>query len=54
MRVLKKFLKEDSKKHFPSNGIASLSGVIVDCDQKTGLANNVQKYIYGGDLKNTH
>ena len=51
---IKKFLKEDSKKHFPSNGIASLSGVIVDCDQKTGLANNVQKYIYGGDLKNTH
>ena len=51
---IKKFLKEDSKKHFPSNGIASLSGVIVDCDQKTGLANNVQNYIYGGDLKNTH
>ena len=43
---IKKFLKEDSKKHFPSNGIASLSGVIVDCDQKTGLANNVQNYIY--------
>ena len=51
---IKKFLKEDSKKHFPSNGIASLSGVIVDCDKKTGLAKNVQNYIYGGDLKNTH
>ena len=51
---IKKFLKEDSKKHFPSSGIASLSGVIVDCDKKTGLAKNVQNYIYGGDLKNTH
>ena len=51
---LKRFLKEDSKKHFPAEGIASLSGVIVDCDKETGLAKNVQSFIYGGDLKNTH
>ena len=51
---LKRFLKEDSKKHFPANGIASLSGVIVDCDEETGLAKNVQSFIFGGDLKNTH
>ena len=51
---LKRFLKEDSKKHFPADGIASLSGVIVDCDEETGLAKNVQSFIFGGDLKNTH
>ena len=51
---LKRFLKEDSKKHFPADGIASLSGVIVDCDEETGLARNVQSFIFGGDLKNTH
>ena len=42
---LKRFLKEDSKKHFPAEGIASLSGVIVDCDKETGLAKNVQSFI---------
>ena len=51
---LKRFFKEVSKKHFPAEGSASLSGVIVDCDQETGLAKNVQSFIYGGDLKNTH
>ena len=51
---LKRFLKEDSKKHFPADGIASLSGVIVDCDEETGLAKKVQSFIFGGDLKNTH
>ena len=51
---LKRFFKEDSKKHFPSGGTASLSGVIVDCDKETGLAKNIQSFIYGGDLKNTH
>ena len=51
---LKRFLKEDSKKHFPADGIASLSGVIVDCEEETGLAKNVQSFIFGGDLKNTH
>ena len=45
--------KEVSKKHFPAEGSASLSGVIVDCDQETGLAKNVQSFIYGGDLKYT-
>ena len=51
---LKRFLKEDSKKHFPADGIASLSGVIVDCDEETGLAKNIKSFICGGDLKNTH
>ena len=51
---LKRFFKEESKKHFPAEGIASLSGVIVDCDKETGLAKNVESFIHGGDLKNTH
>ena len=51
---LKRFFKEDTKKNFPAEGIASLSGVIVDCDKETGLAKNVESFIFGGDLKNTH
>ena len=49
---LNRFLKKDSEKHFPANGEATLSGVIVDCDIKTGLANRVQSYIFGGQLNN--
>ena len=51
---LNKFFKRDSKKHFPSTGEASLSGVIIDCDVETGLAKNIKTFIYGGDLVNTH
>ena len=50
---IKRFLKEDSTKHFPAIGEATLSGVIVDCDIKTGLAKNIENYIFGGQLKNT-
>tara|TARA_B100000214_G_C23960990_1_gene625253 strand:- start:759 stop:1562 length:804 start_codon:yes stop_codon:yes gene_type:complete len=50
---LNKFLKKDHKKHFPSEGNASLSGVIVNCDPNTGLAKDIKSFIFGGDLKNT-
>tara|TARA_B100000963_G_scaffold322237_1_gene306141 strand:+ start:1301 stop:2104 length:804 start_codon:yes stop_codon:yes gene_type:complete len=50
---LNKFMKKDSAKHFPADGEATLSGVIVDCDIKTGLATKVKSYIFGGLLKNT-
>ena len=50
---LNKFMKKDSIKHFPAKGNATLSGVIVDCDIKTGLAKNVKSYIFGGQLTNT-
>ena len=50
---LNRFMKKDSVKHFPANGDATLSGVIVDCDIKTGLANKVESYIFGGELNNT-
>merc|ERR1712127_731871 len=50
---INRFLKKKSIKHFPTNGEASLSGVIVDCDVETGLAKNVENFIYGGELKNS-
>ena len=50
---LNKFKKENSVKHFPANGDATLSGVIVDCDINTGLAKNIKSYIFGSQLKNT-
>ena len=48
---LNRFLKKNSTKHFPAVGEATLCGVIVECDTKTGLANNIQSYIYGNQLK---
>ncbi|MDC1033539.1 TIGR00282 family metallophosphoesterase [Candidatus Pelagibacter sp.] len=50
---INRFLKENSVKHYPATGEATLSGVIVDCDIKTGLAKNIESYIFGGQLKNT-
>ncbi|MDC0445827.1 TIGR00282 family metallophosphoesterase [Candidatus Pelagibacter sp.] len=50
---LNRFLKKNSIKHFPAIGDATLCGVIVDCNIETGLANNIESYIYGGQLKNT-
>tara|TARA_A100000164_G_scaffold378213_1_gene419228 strand:+ start:310 stop:1113 length:804 start_codon:yes stop_codon:yes gene_type:complete len=50
---LNRFMKKDSIKHFPATGEATLCGVIVDCDIKTGLANKIQSYIYGDLLNNS-
>ena len=47
---LNRFMKKDSVKHYPAVGEATLSGVIVDCDIKTGLANKIESYIFGGRL----
>ncbi len=49
---LNRFMKKDSVKHFPAKGEATLSGVIVDCDIKTGLANKIDSFIFGGQLNN--
>ena len=49
---INKFLKKDSVKHFPANGDATLSGVIVECNIKNGLANKIDSYIFGGQLNN--
>ena len=47
---LNRFMKKDSVKHYPAVGEATLSGVIVDCNIETGLANKIESYIFGGQL----
>ena len=49
---INRFLKKNSTKHFPAIGNATLSGVMVECDIETGLANNIQSYIYGNLFNN--
>ena len=49
---LNKFLKENStKKHFPALGNATISGVLVTADEKTGLALKIEQIILGGALQ---
>ena len=49
---LNRFMKKNSIKHFPSEGEASLCGVIVTCNIKNGLAEKIESFIYGGELSN--
>ena len=42
-----------NNKNFPADGEASLCGLIVECDAETGLANSINQFIYGGELKNS-
>ena len=50
---IKKFLKEkDAISHFPAEGEGTLSGVIVESNFETGLANKITRLIYGGSLVN--
>ena len=50
---LKRFLKEkDTVKNFPSTGEATLSGIIVETDEDTGLAKRVSRLIQGGNINN--
>ncbi len=50
---IKRFFKEkDAVKHFPSVGEGTVSGIIVDADDKTGLAKKVSRIIECGSLKN--
>ena len=56
---LNRFMKKKSvygignNKNFPADGEASLCGLIVECDVETGLANSINQFIYGGELKNS-
>ncbi len=50
---INRFLKQESTKHFPSKGAASISGVVVDVSNETGLALKISNFITGGVLKNT-
>ena len=49
---INRFLKKNSIKHFPATGNATLCGVIVECDIKTGLATSIKSYVYGSHLEN--
>ena len=51
---INRFLKKEAVKHFPANGEASLSGVVVDCDVRNGLAKNIESFIFGGSLNNVN
>ncbi len=51
---LNRFMKKKSTKHFPAVGEASLCGIIVDGNKETGLAQNIEHFIYGGRLTNTY
>ena len=49
---LKRFFREkDAIQHFPSEGEGTLSGIIVDADEKTGLAKKATRLILGGILE---
>ena len=50
---LKKFLKDSSAtRHYPAHGEATISGLMVKGDLKTGLAKKVEPIIVGGAFKN--
>jgi len=50
---INRFNKNNSIKHFPAEGEASLCGVVVEANPSNGLANNISNFIFGGKLKNT-
>ena len=50
---IKRFFKDkDATNHFPSEGEATLSGIIVETNSETGLAKKVTRLIHGGSLVN--
>ena len=52
--IKKFFNNKETKKHFPSLGEATLSGIIVEGDLKTGLARSANQFLFGGVLKETN
>ena len=49
---LNRFLKKNSVRQFPAIGEATISGLLVKADEKTGLAKNVEPIIIGKNLEN--
>ena len=47
---LNRFLKKESQKHFPAEGEATLSGLIVECNTLNGLAKKIEPFLLGGQL----
>ena len=48
---LNRFLNKTSNKNLPSEGDASLCGVLIEADEITGLANKAESFIHGGKLR---
>jgi len=50
---LKKFFNDPTaKKHYPALGEGTISGLMVEADNNTGLANKVEPIIFGKNLEN--
>jgi metallophosphoesterase (TIGR00282 family) len=48
-----KFLKENkAQRHFPATGQSTLSGIIIEGDNVTGLTKKIERFLYGGVLSN--
>ena len=47
---LKKMLKKTKNKNFPAAGNATISGVIIEADKKTGLSSSIKQLLIGGKL----
>ena len=47
---INRFLKKKTNSHFPADGIATVCGVIVEANNKTGLASKISSFIYGGEI----
>ena len=50
---INRFLKKESVKHYPAVGDATLCGSIVECNIETGLAKDINQFIFGSSLKNS-
>ena len=50
--IMKFFNDVKAQRHFPADGQSTLSGIIVEADAFTGLANKIERFIYGGVLNN--
>ena len=49
---IKRFLKDkNATSHFPANGEGSISGIIIEADNSTGLAKKITRVIKGGVLQ---
>ena len=50
---IKKFLKDQTAtRHFPALGEATMSGLLIEADEKTGLAKKVEPIVMGKHLEN--
>ena len=49
--IMKFFKDKNATQHFPATGDATLSGVLIEANEKDGLALNIKIFLLGGDLK---